>query len=479
MAFPEPCIYLSPVSAIFAPCAELPDSMNHRPSRSKAQGAARPAQTMAGLAARRLALRLIRTVLEKRQSFDDVWASLEGDLRRDCPEPRDRGFVLAIAMATLRRLGTLRKAITTRLNKPLPELGPLEAILLTGAAQILILETPAHAAVDMAVTLVREDYRAARFDGLVNAVLRRIAAERDSIIAQSDPLRDDTPGWLAQCWITTYGAQKAHAIAAAHSHEVSIDLSVKTDPQGWAEKLGGFVLPMGSVRLNIRAPVETLPGFAEGDWWVQDGAAALAVQVLAPKPGEFILDLCAAPGGKTAQLATAGAKVVAVERSRRRLERLRTNLERLRLNVETIEADAETVTGGPYDAILLDAPCSATGTLRRHPDVAWLKTPEDIARLALHQARLLDHAIDLLKPGGRLVYATCSLQPEEGENQIVALLSRRNDITHVPIDACMWPGLAEAIDPAGNLRLTPDLLPHSNPRLAGLDGFFIAHLRKG
>ena len=254
---------------------------------------------------------------------------------------------------------------------------------------------------------------------------------------------------------------------------------MKTEPEAWAERLGGIVLPTGSVRLLERTPVRELPGFAEGAWWVQDAAAALPARLLAPRPGERIADLCAAPGGKTAQLASAGARVLAVDRSAKRLARLGENMERLRLAVEIKAADALTLEEEPFDAVLLDAPCSATGTVRRHPEIAWTKTPEDIAKLAGLQSRLLDKAASLVRPGGRLVYCTCSLEPEEGEAQVAAFLQRQPTFRRAPVDEREVGGLAELLDGAGDLRTLPCHLAAVAPGRGGLDGFYAARLIRG
>ncbi|HZY12925.1 MAG TPA: RsmB/NOP family class I SAM-dependent RNA methyltransferase, partial [Beijerinckiaceae bacterium] len=256
-----------------------------------------------------------------------------------------------------------------------------------------------------------------------------------------------------------------------------LDLSVKSDPQDWAERLGGMVLPTGSVRLRSHEPIAELPGYADGEWWVQDAAAALPVKLLAPRAGERVLDLCAAPGGKTAQIAAAGAQVTALDKSAERLRRLTENLERLHLRAEVIVADAMTYSGGPFDAILLDAPCTSTGTIRRHPDVAWTKRPGDMETLAALQTRMLDRAAGLLAPGGRLVYCSCSLEPEEGEAHVPALLRRNPDLRLAPItDEDPIP--AEFVTPDGTMRTLPNAWPHDEPRLAGLDGFFAARFQR-
>ena len=436
-----------------------------------------------GLAARALAVTAIDDFLTKSQPLDETLERLlDTPAARELPN-RDRGLVRAIAMAAIRRLGTIAKALEERIERGLPNhSGQLEAILISGAAQILFLDVPDHAAVDLSVRLVQANTDAKRFTALSNAVLRRIAREKDEILKKSDPLTIDTPEWLANRWIKAYGAENAAKIAAAFRSEPAIDLTMRADPEIWAEKLNAKILPTGSLRLRDRTPVRALAGYEEGAFWVQDTAAALPVRLLDPKPGEIIADLCAAPGGKTAQLALSGAHVTAVDRSEKRVARLSQNMQRLGFSVDVVVADASLWRGGPFDAILLDAPCTATGTIRRHPDVAWLKTEEDLAKLTRLQQRLLDHSAELLKPGGRLIYCTCSLEPEEGEEQIKTCLARNPSLRLVPFEAkkLPWLGeeLADAITPQGFLRTLPFMMPDSDPRLAGLDGFFAAELKK-
>ena len=259
--------------------------------------------------------------------------------------------------------------------------------------------------------------------------------------------------------------------------EAALDLSVKDDPAGWAARLGGHQLQTGSVRLLAPVRVEELPGFDDGRWWVQDAAAALPAQLLGDVAGHDIADLCAAPGGKTAQLASAGASVTAVDLSLARLDRLRQNLQRLHLDAELVHADAaDWAPDRTFDGILLDAPCIATGTIRRHPDIPHLKRPTDIIRLAAIQARLLDHAFSLLRPGGRLIYCTCSLEPEEGPAQIAAFLARQTTALHHPIDAAEFGGDPDWITADGDLRTLPCHLPNAEPRLSGIDGVYAARL---
>lgn len=435
-------------------------------------GRAAPGGGRAGLPSRRRARDAVAEVLTRHRALDELFeAAGEG-------EPRQEALARAIATATLRHLGAIRHALEERLSRGLPSDPRLFATLATGAAQVLYLSVPDHAAVDLAVQLLRDDRRLAALAGLANAVLRRVARERDGILAGADPLALDTPAWLARRWRTHYGEADAARIAAAHAAEPALDLTVKGDPEAWAERLGGTVLPTGSVRLAERTAIEDLPGYAEGEWWVQDAAAALPARLLAVRPGERVADLCAAPGGKTAQLAAAGARVTAVDRSARRLERLQANLARLGLQAETRAADVLDFDAEPFDAVLLDAPCSATGTIRRHPDVAWTKREVDVVALAALQERLLDRAAGLVASGGRLVFSTCSLEPEEGARRIASFLERHGrDFVRDPVRPEEVGGLGELIARDGSLRTLPFHLGDPAPGArGGMDGFFAARL---
>jgi 16S rRNA (cytosine967-C5)-methyltransferase len=280
-------------------------------------------------------------------------------------------------------------------------------------------------------------------------------------------------------WSAHYGEATARKIAEALSHEPSLDLTVKSDAEQWATRLHGEVLPTGTVRTLLQGSVTMLPGFAEGQWWVQDAAAALPVRLFGDVAGKTIADLCAAPGGKTAQLVQAGANVTAIDRSPNRVARLRDNFTRLALEARTVVADAtEWQTEDQFDGVLVDAPCASTGTIRRHPDVAWLRQELDIGALMALQKRLLQKAVALLKPGGTLVYCTCSLEPEEGEQAIAALLSAESGMRRASVDASEVAGLAEILIPEGDLRTLPCHLAHADPRLGGLDGFYAARLVK-
>ena len=427
-----------------------------------------------GLPARRLATRLIDEVLKARLALDETFERVAPEYRLDAA---DAGLARAIAITAFRRLGTIQYAMNQRLERGSPRnSGLFEPILVAAAAQILFLDVPDHAAVDLAIRQLHEDPKAARYVSLGNALLRRLARERDAVLAEAaDPFLD-TPDWLADSWRDEHGESVAAAIALSHRDEPPLDLSVKQEPELWAARLDGLLLPTGSVRLRERESITSLPGFAEGAWWVQDAAAALPVRLLAPRPGERVADLCAAPGGKTAQIAASGADVTAVDRSGPRLRRLRANLERLGLAADIVTADAASWQAEPFDAVLLDAPCSATGTIRRHPDVAWTKLPEDRDKLVALQARLLDAAARLTRPGGRLVYCTCSLEREEGEAQIEAFLGRHPEFRRQPVTQDEIGGLAEAIDPQGDLRTLPHQLRFESPRLSGWAGFYASRL---
>ena len=442
---------------------------------------ARPAgrDDVPGLAARRVAADILDAVLRQHRPLDEQFDGAGGNAGLAGLPDRDRALVRALAATTLRRLGTLRHLIGLFLDSGLPaQARRVEIVLLIGAAQILFLDVPDHAAVDLSVRLARADRDAIHFTGLVNAVLRRVAREGAERLAALDAVALDTPEWLLERWTQTYGEATARAIAAANGKEPALDLTVKSDPESFAAQLGGRVLPTGTVRTIVHGTITALPGFAEGAWWVQDAAAALPARLLGDVAGLRIADLCAAPGGKTAQLIAAGAAVTAVDRAPARLNRLRENLARLSLAAELVCADVEEWQAGPFDAVLLDAPCSSTGTIRRHPDIPWLKQAADITKLAAFQGRLIERAAALTKPGGTLVYCTCSLEPEEGENIIAGLLARAAGIRRAPITAGEIFGRSEFLTKDGDLRTLPCHFPDPNSRLAGLDGFYAARLVK-
>ncbi|MFQ5985468.1 MAG: RsmB/NOP family class I SAM-dependent RNA methyltransferase [Alphaproteobacteria bacterium] len=422
--------------------------------------------------ARAAALDLLRAVLDRRHLLDEAF-----DAHSLLPalEARDRAFARAITTTALRRLGQIDALIDHGLEHPLPARAqPVRHILRLGVCQLLFLGTPAHAAVDTTVALA-EEAGWGPYKKLVNAVLRRLDREGPRLRDGQDAARLNTPGWLWESWCRTYGAGRTRAIAAAHLAEPPLDISVKEDPVTWAARLDAAVLPTGSLRRGKTGAVAALPGYKDGAWWVQDAAAALPVRLLGPVAGKDVLDLCAAPGGKTAQLAAAGARVTAVDRSRTRLARLADNLTRLRLEARTVAADATRWRPAePASLVLLDAPCTTTGAIRRHPDVAWIKTAEDVPRLAKLQDRLLKAASGMLEPGGVLVYTVCSLQAEEGSGRIHALLERDRKLVRVPVRPEEIDDEADFITDDGDLHT----LPCHWPEAGGLDGFYAARLQR-
>jgi 16S rRNA (cytosine967-C5)-methyltransferase len=416
---------------------------------------------------RAVALDLLQEVLVRQRSLDEA---MERNIHWPELEPRDRAFARLLTSTTLRRLGEINQALDLFVTERLPpKARTVSDALRLGACQLLFLGTPAHAAVGETVELVGGLGALAGYKGLVNAVLRRLGRERPV----TDPWRN-LPAWLAGSWVDAYGEPKARAIAASHLNEAPLDLSVKSDPESWAQRLGGEILPTGSLRLPRGAgPVESLPGYEEGAWWVQDAAASLPARLLG-RPRHAI-DLCAAPGGKTAELLARGSRVTAVDRSAPRLTRLGDNLRRLGFEATVVTADAATWRPEePAEAVLLDAPCSATGTIRRHPDLPWLKRPADIPKLTALQDRLLANAIAMTRPGGLIVYATCSLQPEEGIERIESLLAAGAPVERLPIAVEEVGGLADILNPEGDLRSLPFHLGEKG----GMDGFYAARLKR-
>lgn len=456
-------------------------SAPRKPRRKSAKPTQPPRRSKpSGYEARATAVRCLVSILDRGRPLDDAF---EAALAKGEPlAPRDRAFARLLVMTVLRRKGELETVAGSFLQKPLPpDSGSLWPILLTASAQLLVLETPPHAAISLAVDLCRDDPRARRFDRLANAVLRRVATAGKEILSGLDPVAANIPGWLFERWQAAYGPDLAREIAAASLMEAALDLSVKTDADGWAQRLGGVKLATDTVRLDRSQAgrIEDLVGYGEGDWWVQDAAAALPARLLGDVGGQNVADLCAAPGGKTAELLAAGAAVTAVDLSPVRLDRLQQNLTRLKLTADVIAADVLTWDPGrTFDAVLLDAPCSATGTIRRHPDILHLRRKDDTSQRVSLQRRLLERAAVLVRPGGRLVYCTCSLEPEEGEIQVAQFLNAHPDFTRVPVAPAEAGIAAEWITPDGDLRTLPSHLPHAEPALAGLDGFYAARLQR-
>ncbi|PYD75713.1 RsmB/NOP family class I SAM-dependent RNA methyltransferase [Novacetimonas pomaceti] len=410
---------------------------------------------------RDIAFDIVSGVIEHRRMLE---TSMENSPTAREAEPRDRAAAHRLGASVLRHMGTATEVLSPFLKKEPPE--PVRAVLLIGVAQLLFLGTPVHAAVATSVALARRR-GLAPFAGLVNAVLRRIAQQGDACLEGLDQERLDVPPWLWTSW-----GRMARPIAAALGMEPPLDLSMRP---GCLPPPGGEVLPNGTVRFPAGTRVTELPGFSEGEFWVQDAAATLPARLLDVKAGERVADLCAAPGGKTAQLAFAGGEVTAVERDARRMERLAANLARLGLKdrVRTVRGDAtQWRPDVPLDAVLLDAPCSATGTVRRHPDAMWIKRPRDLAGLAAGQQALIAAARDMLRPGGRLVYAVCSLQPEEGP--ACARAAEEMGLIADPFTPEELSFLPQARTAEGWLRTHPGMWAAQG----GMDGFFAARFRK-
>lgn len=428
-------------------------------------------QTLSGAGARRAALALLRHTLDERRPLDEgLEAALKG------LEGPDRAFARAIASTALRHKGVIDHVVGGFLNSPLKKRATAARhALLIGGAELLYLDTPAHAAVSQAVSLVHSEPQSAALSGVVNAVLRKVDTEGRGLLEGLDAPKLNTPRWLWNRWEGQYGPDRTRAIAQAHERGAPIDLTVAGEPEIWAGRLDGETLPFGTVRVSRTGDITGWPGFREGAWFVQDAAASLPVRLMGDLSGQTVFDLCAAPGGKTAQLAGAGADVTAIDISEDRLERVGENLARLNLDATLIAADIRAFEADePADAVLLDAPCSATGTIRRHPDLPWVKRAGDIKALAALQADCLDAAVRLVKPGGMLVYCTCSLERGEGEHQIARFVERHPEFRPIPVSKAEMPGLRSAITKEGFVRTLPSLMPDKG----GLDGFFIARLAK-
>lgn len=428
-----------------------------------------------GLKARRAAISLLQGVTLDQLPLDQL---LETDAEFKTLAGRDRSFAHALVASSLRHGGEIAAILAKFLTKPLPKSSGMAVdILSLGTTQLLFMDVSPYAAIDLSVDLAKQDAKAQHFSGLINAVLRKISRDGKTVLKTLNGPRLNTPDWLWEQWVQAYGESIAQDIAAAHLTEAPVDISVKADATHWATELASELLPTGSIRLATSdTPLSELPGFSTGDWWVQDAASALPVNLMGNINGKSVLDLCAAPGGKTAQLAAAGAIVTAVDDSVSRLNRMRENLARLKLQVSVILGDVLSLPLDPlYDVVLLDAPCSATGTIRRHPDLVYLKTPRQLKSLAELQEKMLNHAASLLKPGGQLIYCTCSLSPVEGERQVFKFLRAHEDFVIAPILPGELGGQSQLITPAGILRCLPSM---SLGTSRGLDGFFAARLTR-
>ncbi|TDH37795.1 MFS transporter [Pseudohoeflea suaedae] len=443
---------------------------SNRRDRDQSRHDAKP-----GLQARIAATRLLGAVVDGKASLDGLLDREHGNPHFLALSESDRGLVRAILLTALRHLTVIDAIIDGLTEKPLPAgARSLRHLLAIAIAQILHLDVADHAAVDLAVSQADADPRNRRFASLVNAVLRRLIRERDTLPARVADATDPFPAWFMERLRCAYDAATVAAIAEALKVPAPLDLTVREDAAGWAERLGGTVLPTGTVRIAPGGPpVSDLPGFDEGAWWVQDAAAAIPARLFGSLAGKRVADLCAAPGGKTAQLILAGGDVVAFDQSASRLKRLEGNLARLGLSADTRKDRAEKVSDeAGFDAVLLDAPCSSTGTVRRHPDVVWTKSAEDITKLARVQRSLVDHAVTLVRSGGALVFSNCSLDPEEGEEMISNFLADHPEWTISPVSPELLPGLEGAITARGEVRTHPAMLAADIPQIGGMDGFY-------
>lgn len=429
--------------------------------------------TADALMPRLAAFEILGDVLRRRKPLDDALGAGRAYAALD---PAGKAFAAFLVRTVLRRLGQIDALIAHCVRDPLPRKArPVYDTLRIGTAQLLFSATADHAAVDTTVELCRTTGQVP-FAKLVNAVMRRLQREGAALVAAQDETVLNTPDWLMQSWRAAYGDGTARSIAAQHLETPPLDLTVKSNIGKWAETLGGTPLFDATVRLAEATDVTQLSGFADGAWWVQDAAACLAAGLAGDVAGKRVFDLCAAPGGKTLSLAAAGADVTAVDISEKRLGRLRENLSRTGLTAGVVAADVRTWTpAAAADVVVLDAPCSSTGTLRRHPDIQHLKSPDDIAKLADVQAALLDAAAAITAPGGTLLYVTCSLQPEEGPEAVGAFLARTPDFRRAPVTAADASGFADAVTADGDLRTLPCHLAG----WGGMDGFFAARLVRG
>jgi 16S rRNA (cytosine967-C5)-methyltransferase len=432
-----------------------------------------PSSAAPGADVRSIAVALYRSCLDRKITVEEA---VEGDTRARKLPARDRALLANILLTCFRHKGESEAVLNRLLDKPLPrKSGATMDILVLGVAQLLFLDMPPHAVIDLSVRAAKEDRNALHFAGVVNAVLRKVAAPGSGLLEGLDAGKLNTPGWLWDRWTTAYGGEAARLIGLAHASRPALDISVKDRREHWQEVLGATPLPNGQLRLPAdHAPVPELQGFRDGEWWVQDAAATIPVDLLGQIRGRNVLDLCAAPGGKTLQMAAKGARVTAVDMSDARLGRLRANLARTGLEAEVRTEDMLSSTlQGEWDAVLLDAPCTATGTIRRHPELPHLRRENQIKELSGLQRQMLSKAASLVKPGGMLVYCTCSLEPEEGEAQLRWFQGWNSEFEAMPAALPWLP--QQAIGPEGWVRTLPFMRLGD---VQGMDGFFAAVLRR-
>jgi len=428
------------------------------------------------LAARMCALHLLSRVINKRTALD---IALDSSDEFTALPVRDRAFTRMLLTTTIRRLGQIDDLIAFAQDRPdAMKTDVVLNILRLGVTQLFFMDVPDHAAVDTSVRLA-EEKGMPRQKGFVNAILRKLGRDGAARITKQDAARLNTPDWLLKLWIEDYGLTQAAEIAQANMTEAPLDITVKdiADRPYWGNVLQASELSTGTLRRVLGGNIREMEGFDDGKWWIQDAAAALPAQLFGDVNGEHVIDMCAAPGGKTLQLAAMGATVTAIDRSAKRLKRLEENLERMslkeRVTIEISDA-AAWKSIEPPQRILLDAPCSATGTIRRHPDTGYLKSPKDIEGLVSIQERLLNHAGGMLGVGGVLIYCTCSLQKAEAEQQIEKFLSAHSNFARIPITSEEIGKYDELIDDNGDLRILPSHLAGQG----GLDGFFVSRVTR-
>ena len=432
-----------------------------------------PALETQGLTTRTLAADLLRTCLDRKLTVEEAMSSSHDVQRLDA---RDRAFLSTLLLTSFRHGGEIDAILARLVDRPLPrKSGSARSILILGVTQLLFLDMAPHAVIDLAVRSAKADRNALHFSGLINAVLRRVSSGGQALRDGLDAPRLNTPEWLWLRWVKSYGEDTARQIAVANAERPSLDLSFKANATDWQEALGGEPLPNGQLRLPAgHVPVPELAGFAEGAWWIQDAAATIPARLGGDVRGKSVLDLCAAPGGKTLQFAAMGARVTALDLSEVRLRRLRENLERTGLEASVLVEDAlSPELTGAWDVVMLDAPCSATGTIRRHPELPYLKDETQVKELAGLQRRLLRKAGQLVTPGGILIYCTCSLEPEEGEMRVRGFLADNPDFTIFPATGDWLP--QGAVQPEGWVRTLP-FMGYGTSR--GMDGFFAVALRR-
>jgi len=453
--------------------------VSNSPSRSIKTKKQKPQKP--GLAVRAVAARLLTRVIDDGRNLDALSDHTNGIPEFLKLDARDQGLARAIAMTSLRNRNHISAVLLAAMNRPPPKRARLLIHTLhSSIAQILFMDVPDSAAVDIGVTLIGSDERTSRFKSLTNAVLRRVAREKDHFVSSKFENVDPFPKWFSQRLRTDYGKKRVTEIASTISQRPGIDLSVKSEPAAWAERLGGKILPTGGIRLTTDTPVHELDGYKDGAWWVQDAAASMPAQLFQTKPEASVLELCAAPGGKSAQLVNFGYNVTALDISENRLKRLSENLARLNMKANLVQADIlEWEPDTEFDCVLLDAPCSSTGTIRRHPDVLWSRQDQDITSLAELQFKLLTKAIEFVKPGGEIVFSNCSIFKEEGEDLLARILKLDQRVIHQKLTPETTFNLPELINGQGALRSLPNQFSNVKSELSsGLDGFFACRFTK-